>query len=55
MILEAPGRAALALTVAGCLGAQQQQHSVVLKTTARLVQVSVLVHDRKGPVADLKK
>ena len=28
---------------------------VILRSTTRLVQVSVVVHDHKGPVADLKK
>src|SRR5258708_1326927 len=51
----------LIATIASSLVAQQQPPSqdspqLVLKATARLVQVSVVVHDKKGqPVADLKK
>ena len=54
-------RKVLIATIASSLMAQQQPPSqdspqLVLKATARLVQVSVVVHDKKGqPVADLKK
>src|SRR5258707_7921381 len=54
-------RKVLIATIATTLVAQQQTPSqdspqLVLKATARLVQVSVVVHDKKGqPVADLKK
>src|SRR5260370_35171241 len=50
----------LMATIASMLVAQpqpsQDSPQLVLKATARLVQVSVVVHDKKGqPVADLKK
>ncbi len=52
-------RKLLIATIACTLVAQQQPQNspqLVLKATARLVQVSVVVHDKKGqPVADLKK
>ena len=48
-------RLILALALCAFLGAQQPPPPVVLKATARLVQVSVVAHDKKGPVADLKK
>ncbi len=53
-------RSLLALLLAGSLAAQTppppQQDAVVIKSTTRLVQVSVVVHGKKGePVADLKK
>src|SRR5260370_8366105 len=55
MIPIARARPVLAVTFAAFLAAQQPPPPVTLKATARLVQVSVVVHDRKGPVADLKK
>src|SRR5258708_39015099 len=50
----------LLIAIIACTLVAQQQPSqdspqIVLKATSRLVQVSVVVHDRKGPVADLKK
>src|SRR5260370_22403744 len=50
----------LSATIASALVAEpqpsQDSPQLVLKATARLVQVSVVVHDKKGqPVADLKK
>ena len=51
-------RLAIAVLMAACLPAQETQPSqpLVLKSTTRLVQVSVIVDDNKGqPVADLKK
>jgi VWFA-related protein len=51
-------RLAAAVLMASCLPAQdtQQSQPLVLKSTTRLVQVSVIVDDNKGkPVADLKK
>jgi VWFA-related protein len=50
----------LIAAIASSLVAQQQPSQdspqLILKATARLVQVSVVVHDKKGqPVADLKK
>ena len=49
-------RPALALSLSALLIAQPAPPPITLKATARLVQVSVVVHDKKGqPVADLKK
>src|SRR6266851_5289420 len=47
----------VSIALAACsLCAQPQPGPVVLKSTTRLVQVSVIAHDRKNqPVADLKK
>src|SRR5579864_1308055 len=48
-------RALLGLLTCSLLAQQQEPPPVTLKATTRLVQVSVVVHDKKGPVADLKK
>src|SRR5882672_9966548 len=52
-------RKLLIAIIASTLVAQQRpsqdSSQIVLKATARLVQISVVVHDKKGPVADLKK